>query len=410
VLVLAVHHIASDGRSSVVLGDDIRELCAALAGGREPDLAPLPVQYADYAQWQRQRLTDSVLEPHLRFWRQELDGAVPLELPTDRPRPAVRDPRGTALTFGVPVRTAEGVAELSRRRGVTPFATYLTAFATLLARWSRQWDVAVGAPVAGRTRPETAALVGPFLNSIVLRCRLAADQSFSYALGQVWRTSRSAFACQDLPFERVVEELRPARDLSRTPLYQVMFNFMDEGVTVTGADDLDALEGAWRVAKTDLTLFLHVAADGGGVTGILEYATALFGRSTIARMAGQFIRLLDAVLTDPAASLRTLGALADVPQGAVERRMAKIWAGLLGRAVGVTENFFQTGGTSRLALVLMAQLQEDFDLDLPVRLIFERPTIAQLSEAVKDLAVAELEQSSGAQVMAGSAQAKEPQA
>jgi acyl carrier protein len=167
-----------------------------------------------------------------------------------------------------------------------------------------------------------------------------------------------------------------------------MFNFMEEGVTVSGGGDLDPLKNVWAVAKTDLTLFLHTAPDGG-VTGILEYATSLFDEPTISRLAEHYLRLLAAALADPSTGLRSLGAHADAPQGPIERLLADRYAEVLGLeagTVGVVQNFFRLGGTSRLALTLMAQIQEDFDLDLPVRLIFERPTVARLAEAIRTLA------------------------
>ncbi|MEV4469081.1 amino acid adenylation domain-containing protein [Nonomuraea sp. NPDC049504] len=383
VLALAVHHIASDGQSSVLLGAEIRELCAALAAGREPGLAPLPVQYADYAVWQRDRMTEAFLEPQLAFWREELAGLPRLDLPADHPRPAVRDPRGATLTFEVPRACSDGLSELSRRRGTTPLAAYLTAFCTLLARWSGQWDVPLGVPTAGRTRPELAGVAGPFHNTLVVRCALEPEMSFASAMDAVWERNRRALAHRDVPFERVVEALAPARDLSRTPLYQVMFNFMEEGVTVSGGGDLDPLRDVWGVAKTDLTLFLHTAPDGS-VKGIIEYATSLFDEPTIARMAEHYLRVLAAA--PGGATLRELGAHADAPRGPIERLLAERCSELLGREVGVMQNFFHLGGTSRLALTLMAHVQEDFDLDLPVRLIFERPSVARLAEAVRALA------------------------
>jgi amino acid adenylation domain-containing protein len=382
-LMLAVHHIASDGWSSAVFADDVSELCDAIKAGREPDLRSLPVQYADYAVWQRQWLTDQVLEPHLDFWRQELRGMSPLELPTDRPRPAVRDSRGAIVTFAVPGDAADGIAKLGQEHGATAFMTYLTVFAALLADASGQWDVSIGAPVAGRTRPEVGGLIGAFLNMLVLRCRLSPDARFDDLLDGVARTSRAAFAHQDLPFERLVEMLAPARDLSRTPLYQVMFNYLAEGETM-GRDSLGPYAAIWRTARTDLTLYLYEAADGG-MTGMFEYATSLFDELTIARLAERLVRMLVAVAADPSVTPTAVAAGADEPQGEVERRITAIWAAVLGREPGADQNFFQCGGNSRLALQVMADIQDEFDLELPVRLIFERPTVARLSAAVAEL-------------------------
>lgn len=373
-LLAAIHHIASDGWSSVVFAEDVRALCAAA------ELDPLPVQYADYAAWQRARLTDEALEPLLRYWRTALAGMSTLDLPADRARPQVRDSRGAVVRFAVPEDLAARLVELGREHGATPSVTFLTAFATLVAHGSGQWDVPVGAPVAGRTRPEVAGLIGPFLNMLVLRCRLSAGLSFQDALRSVASTCRGAFAHQDLPFERLVDDLAPPRDLSRTPLYQVMFNFLTEGETM-GDDNLDAFQNIWRVAKTDLTLFLYQET-GGGMTGVLEYATSLFQEQTIARLAERFLKLLERLADDPATTLAAAGDAAQAPRGVVEERMAEIWTERLGHPVGVDQNFFASGGNSMLALRLMADVQDEFDLDLPVRLIFERPTVAGLSSAV----------------------------
>jgi amino acid adenylation domain-containing protein len=405
-LMVAVHHIASDGWSSVILGEEIREVCTALSAGSEPDLRALPVQYADYAVWQRRWLTDGLLEPELRFWRQELHGLVPLKLPTDRLRPAVRDPRGAAVMFAVQPLLAGAITALGRLHGATPFMTLLTAFATLLGQRGGEWDIPVGIPVAGRTRPEISGVVGSFLNSLVLRCQLGGDLTFTEALDRVRQTSRNAFAHQDLPFERLVEELRPVRDLSRTTLYQVMFDVLDEGVTATGHEDLGAFREAWRVAKTDLTLYLYLNADGG-MTGVLEYATALFDESTIVRMADRFVGLLQSVTSDPGAALSTVGGDVDAADGVVEQRMATIWAELLSGEVGVDQNFFQIGGNSTLALRLIARIRDEFELDLPVRLVFERPTVARLAAAVQARILADVAAISDSQVVADSMLVKE---
>ncbi|GAA4707708.1 non-ribosomal peptide synthetase [Phytohabitans rumicis] len=307
ILLVTVHHIATDGWSTVVLERELRELCAAAADGREPALAPLPVQYADYAAWQRARLTDEVIRRELDHWRPALDGLPALELPTDRPRPPERDPRGAGVRLNLSPRLTDALTALGRRHGATPFVTLLTAFAALLSRYSGQDDLGVGTPVAGRTRPEVEGMVGFFLNSLVLRCDLTGDPTFTDALERVRAASRIGFAHQELPFERLVDELQPVRDLSRTPLYQVAFDLQDEGFTTVAADGalMDAFQRSWRVAKTDLTLFMWRQEDGS-LTGALEYATALFDEATVQRMADHLVRLLEAVVADPAVRLSTV--------------------------------------------------------------------------------------------------------
>ncbi|MER5983199.1 amino acid adenylation domain-containing protein [Streptomyces sp. NPDC001787] len=310
VLLVTMHHIACDGWSTVVLERELRELCDARLSGREAVLPAPGVQYADYASWQSARQTEEFTAGELAHWRTALAGIAPLELPTDRPRPAERDPRGAVVPVRVEPELAARVEELGRRHGATPFMTLLTAFASVLARQSGQWDVPVGTPVAGRTRSELANTVGFFLNSLVVRCELAGDLSFGEALGRVRTASVAAFAHQELPFDRLVEEMQPERDLSRTPLYQVAFDMHSEGVTsvATDAADLRAFAEAWTVAKTDLSVFIGRSADGS-LEGVFEYATSLFDAATVVRIKEQFIRFLTEVTADPAAKLSAVPLL-----------------------------------------------------------------------------------------------------
>nr|QEO74410.1 AMP-dependent synthetase and ligase [uncultured bacterium] len=311
-LVVLMHHIACDGWSTAVLEQDFGEIMAALLAGRPPELPPLPVQYADYAVWQRDRLTSDVLDRELTYWRGALSGAEPLALRTDRPRPPARDGRGAVVTFTVAPSVGAALAELGRRVDATPFMTFLTAYAVLLARYSGQWDVVVGTPVAGRERPEIEGVVGFFLNNLVLRCRLDRALTFEQALESVRNMCKEAFAHQELPFEQLVADLAPERDLSRTPLYQVAFDMHDEKLTGTLTDpaDIGVLAEVSRTTKTDLTLYLRSTSDGG-LHGVLEYATSLFDRSTMDRMAGHLLRLLGAVAANPRTRLDTVDLLAE---------------------------------------------------------------------------------------------------
>jgi len=313
VLLVTLHHIASDGWTTVVLEREIRHLCEAHAAGRDPALPALPVQYADYAVWQRDRLTGEALEDGLRFWRQKLHGLVPHRLPLDHPRPAERDAKGAGVPVLLPPGLAEAIAETGRRQGATMFMTLLAGFVVLLARYGGEWDVPVGVPVADRGRPEVRDVAGFFLNSLVLRCGLTGEETFEQAIAAVRAAVTAAFAHQDVPFERLVDDLAPERDLSRTPLYQVAFDLQEEGATsVVEGDDTarEAFQRAWQVAKTDLTLFMWHGRDGS-LTGALEYATSLFEPSTVERMAGHFVRLLAALTTDPTARLRTVPFLTE---------------------------------------------------------------------------------------------------
>ncbi|MGC4891618.1 amino acid adenylation domain-containing protein [Micromonospora sp. DT227] len=305
-LVLLVHHIASDGWSSAILTREFDELLA----GRGADLPEPPIQYADFAAWERAAADAPARRADLDHWRADLAGATATELRTDRLRPAVRDSAGAVVPFAIPEPLARSMTELGRDSDATAFMTMLTALAVLLARYTGQWDVVVGAPVAGRSRPETENVVGFFLNSVVLRCRLDGAMTVAEALERVRDVCKQALSHQSLPFDELVADLAPPRDSSRTPLYQVAFDF--HGAELSGAPedeaDLDTLVHASRVAKTDLTLYVRPQPDGAMV-GLLEYATSLFERATIERMAGQLIELVSAICAHPAGRLSELDFL-----------------------------------------------------------------------------------------------------
>ncbi|GAA1894344.1 hypothetical protein GCM10009837_15390 [Streptomyces durmitorensis] len=309
VLSLAIHHIACDGWSSAILDREFHELLAAEMRGRPCRLAPPRRQYADYAAWQRNAEDNAAAEREIQHWASVLDGVEPLPLPTDRPRPPVRDGRGGIVAFTLPAPLTEALEELGRQHGATPYETLLTAFATLLARYTGQWDTPIGTPVAGRDREETEEIVGFFLNSLVIRCRPQAGLGFAQALDHVRDVFREALAHQTLPFERLVAALDAEGDLARTPLYQVAFDLHDEEHTGSAAlDDFHSLEGVWSVAKTDLSLFMRRAADGSMIGG-LEYATALFDRTTVERLAQHLVRVVETVTARPELPLGQLPLL-----------------------------------------------------------------------------------------------------
>ncbi|WP_328375645.1 non-ribosomal peptide synthetase [Micromonospora zamorensis] len=324
-LVLAVHHIASDASTAQVLERDLRELCAAAAQGRPADLAELRVQYADYAVWQQRHLTDDVVGRELAYWRETLAGMPQLELPLDHPRPARRDARGRMLGFTVAAEVAGVLTELGRRCAASPFMTLLTGFATVLARYTGQWDVPIGTPTSGHRPAELNQTAGIFLNPVVLRCTLDPASSFTQAVRDVRDRTVAALAHQDLPFDRVVYDLVGERDLSRTPLYQVALNYQEGGITGRVAEDpltIDALRQASTVAKTDLTVHLWPQPDGS-LAGAVEYATALFDEATVRRLADHFVRLLRAAADEPDARLDQLD-----PFSAKERhRLLHEWNG-----------------------------------------------------------------------------------
>ncbi|GAA2784065.1 hypothetical protein GCM10010521_73150 [Streptomyces rameus] len=306
VLGLALHHIVTDGWSTSVLLGDLAHLYRSELGSSEDELTPLPVQYADYAHWQR-TAGDTGADEHLAYWKEQLAGSAPLDLPTDRPRPPVRTSSGATTRLVVPALTVRRLTRLARDHGTTLFTTLVAAAQAYLARLSGAEDIAVGTVTSGRDRPETQALVGFFVNTLVLRSRAAAEQPFTGFLGAVRQTVLDAFAHQDVPFERVVDEVQPVRDTSRSPLFQVMVvlqNAPAAGLDLPGLDVTD-VEPDTDQAAFDLTL--EFAETGSGALhGLLTYNTDLFDPLTAERMAGQLGTLLHAVAEDPG---RPLGAL-----------------------------------------------------------------------------------------------------
>ncbi len=294
VLALTLHHIAGDGWSLGVL---LREVRAFHAGETLP---ALPVQAADVAVWQRAWLQGEVLERELAWWRRQLAGLPPLlELPTDRPRPAVRSSRGAARPVRLPEGLTRPMQSLARREGATLFMVLLAGFQALLARTGGQADLAVGTPVAGRNRVETEGLIGFFVNTLVLRGDLSGAPAWRALLGRVRETALAAHAHQELPFEKLVQELAPERSLAQAPLVQVLLalqNATAEGLEVPGLR-LRRLPAPVTTAKLDLTLSL--TEHDGELHGAIEYATDLWDGATIDRLAGHFERLLTAMTEAP---------------------------------------------------------------------------------------------------------------
>ena len=310
ILLLTMHHIVSDGWSVGVLMRELSALYESFRAGSQSPLAELPVQYADFARWQRRWLDGEVLESQLAFWRKELAGDLPLlQLPTDRPRPAVQTYNGAARAALLPERLSEAVRALGRSEGVTLFMTLLAAFQVLLHRYTGQIDILVGAPVANRRRSELEQLIGFFVNTLVLRTEVTGGESFRELLGRVRETALRAYAHQDIPFEKLVEELQPQRSLSHTPLFQVMFVLENEPRQEAGPEGLTlrTLEAGAGTAKYDLTL--SVEEGERGISVAFEYNTDLFDAKTVARMLGHFETLLEAVVADPDARVSRLPLL-----------------------------------------------------------------------------------------------------
>ncbi|MDQ4126197.1 MAG: condensation domain-containing protein, partial [Actinomycetota bacterium] len=316
VLLMTFHHIVYDGWTPSIIQDELSALYDAAKEGRDANLPVLPIQYPDFAEWQRKWMSGEVLERGLEFWKEHLDGAPPLELPTDRPRPAVQSYAGDMVSLWIDQRVADGLRALSRREGVTMFTTMMAAFDVLMARWSGQDDVVVGTPTSGRKKLETRGLIGYFNNMLPLRVDLGGDPSFAELLQRVKTVAAQALDHDDVPFEKMVDALKPGRDLARNPLFQVAYSHQNapqegyslEGLAVSTFGEGDIRGIAPGTAKFDLTLGIGDAGEGE-LEGYLEYATDLFDRDTVEAMIAHLQVLLEAIVADPSLSLSRLPLL-----------------------------------------------------------------------------------------------------
>ncbi|EAY4773648.1 amino acid adenylation domain-containing protein [Salmonella enterica] len=297
-LAIVLHHIVCDGWSVDVLARELCELYTARVEEREAILPELPVQFADFALWQRQMLDKPEAARRLAYWKNKLQGApAGLELPTDRPRPAVASYRGAHVPVTLAPETVEALRALAQRQGVTLYMVLLAAFQVVLSRWSGQDDVVVGSPVAGRMLAETEPMIGFFANTLALRGDLSGDPSFETLLHRTRQTALEAYENQDVPFERIVEALQPVRDLSRQAIFQVMFGLYspDHQLQMTGLE-LEGREGRTHSAKIDLNLELTETANE--VSGHIEYLTGLWDEETMLRFSSHLLNVLRDVAVD----------------------------------------------------------------------------------------------------------------
>ena len=306
IFLLTMHHIISDGWSIVLFFQELSALHRAFANGHDSPLAELSIQYADYAAWQREWLRGEVLERQLSYWKKQLSGELPvLELPTDRPRPAIQTYPGARAGLALSRELSHALVALSQREGVTLFMTLLAGFKVLLHHYTAQDDIIIGSPIANRPRAETEGLIGFFLNNLALRTDLAGDPSFRELLSRVRKTAVDAYANQDVPFEKIIEELKPERDLSRSAIFQVYFNlfsFGDEIELPGSAPQTISFVDAWlhseeNQSKFDLTLYAGLQDETLKLAFV--YNSDLFEESSITRMLEHLRNLLTAVVADP---------------------------------------------------------------------------------------------------------------
>jgi amino acid adenylation domain-containing protein len=313
VLLLTMHHIISDAWSMGVLIEEVSVLYGAFSDGRPSPLPELPIQYADYSVWQREWLEGGVLEEQLAYWRRQLAGSSVLTLPTDRPRPAVERQNGALYDFVIAASLTQKLKKLAEEQGATLFMVMLAAFQTLLYRRSGQSDVAVGTPIAGRSSGETERLIGFFINTLVLRVDLSGAPSFIELLQRTKEVTLEAYAHEDVPFEKLVEVLAPERNLSSTPLFQVMLVLQNAPrlELELGGAKLQPLSVESGTSKFDLSMDL-IEVTGqvlGGMRGSLEYNIDLFENTSVARMIDHFRMLLSGIVAEPSQSIAALPLL-----------------------------------------------------------------------------------------------------
>ena len=322
ILLLVMHHIVSDEWSYSVLIREMAALYEAYTRDAESPLPDLPIQYADYAIWQREYLQGAELERQLSYWRGRLSGRLPvLELPTDRPRPSVQSYRGATLSFEIGERLSEELKRAAQREGATLFMLLLAAFKVLLYRYTAEEDIIVGSPIANRTRSEIEGLIGCFINTLVLRTKLKGNESFRALLQRVREETLEGYEHQDIPFEKLVEELQPERDLSHTPLFQVVFVLLNVPMPTLELTGVTLRPQAinTETSKFDMTFFISDKPEG--LSGVIEYNTDLFDEETIQRMVGHYERLLEAIVADPQQRVSEL----QMPSEAERRLLLRDW-------------------------------------------------------------------------------------
>ncbi|MEH2234834.1 amino acid adenylation domain-containing protein [Nostoc sp.] len=411
-LVVTTHHIVADGWSFSVLTQEMATLYEAFSQSKRFSLNELPIQYADFAHWQRQLLQGQTLESQMQFWKQHLGVNPPvLKLPTDYPRPAVRTFTGARHPLVISSDLTKALKTLSQQEGVTLFMTLLAALKTLLFCYTGQPDIIVSTTVANRTRPETEGLIGFFVHLLPFCTNLEGNPSFRELLRRVREVALGVYAHQEMPFIKLLEELQPVRDSSYTLLAQVMFVFQN-----TPEDDLKLANLTLKeefiatdtkdTAEFDLNLTLQETTEG--IEGALVYRTDLFTPASIARMVTVFQNLLEYLVTNPEQRLSELPFLNEgenlpiqnnklpiannfqneftEPSNSIEETILAIWQEVLGlEHISTQDNFFDLGGHSALVLQLTCKLQKAWQIELPLVSLFEKSTIVQQAETIQNL-------------------------
>ncbi|MDX5572987.1 amino acid adenylation domain-containing protein [Streptomyces sp. ID01-9D] len=389
-VVFTMHHIVWDGISKEVFLDELVALYEAFRTGEAPALQPLPLTYRAYALWQRSHLTGTTFDRLLDYWRTRLaDPPEPLPLPSDRPAPTVQDYTGGKIVLPLAPALRERVIEVARRENVTPFMLLFTALCAQLQHSTGQDDLCVGTPLANRTLPGTESLIGCFINSVALRVKLDDGMTRRQALARVRATCLEAIEHQEMPFDKLVEELRPRRHPGRSPYFQVWFAMGDDtllprtspGLSIDGFEDLSTGVST-GMAKLDLNWIVVDRGDHYALS--LSYRTALFDEDTARSMATAFQERLDELLQDPEAPFRLPAPDADRQEGpGVEEQLLAQWREMFHNdAIGPEDDFFELGGYSMLAVEVVTRVQEEFGVEISFADFFEVPTVAELARKI----------------------------
>jgi hypothetical protein len=395
-LLFVAHHTVVDGASELNLHAELTEICAAAAAGRPAELPELPIQYADYAMWQRDRLRGAAMDELAAFWRKTLADLPTVHgVPADRPRPTERTFIGDDVTVPLPDQVNTLLPELARGASATPFMVMLAAYAALLHRLSDSDDIVVGVPVAGRDRTELQPLIGMFVNMLVLRIDVSSDPSFAELVERVRHTWLAAWDHQEMPYQKLVELLAAHRDPGVAPLYQLGFNYLTATTPGTILSE---------TAEDDLMLEIF------GRWCRIEYNVGLFDAATVRRIADTYVNVVSTVLAAPQTRMSELpvttptglprvepvAASADraylAPRTAAEGLVAQVWAEVLGvEQVGAYDDFFDLGGHSLLALRVIARLSDAAQVDLSIQAFFADTTVAGVAAELERLLTAELD-------------------
>ena len=392
-LLLVLNHIACDARSIEVIAGDLADLYA------RRELQPLPARFADFAAWEQQWLRSEDAARQLSFWQAELMDLAPLELSQGSPDSDAGGDRGGVVEFAVPAAHTTALVQAGRQEGATPFLTMLAAFEITLSRLTGREDFAVGTTVSGRSHPSVEGLVGPFMNSVVLRARLAGCSSFIEVLHQVQGCAQRAFANQELPFDQVVGQLHSQRGSGRNPLFSVLFELEPYLGPKVRLDGLAVEELPVRTAAAKLDLILHLDEQkDGGYHASIEYARDLLEEPEVQAIAELFLQVIEDCAIDPRRPLsikaadphgRSAGSGPDAveqddpPRTATEETVADIWMEVLDvEQVDVEDNFFELGGHSLLAIHSQAAIQDEFGIELPLRVLFEAVTVRELATII----------------------------